>query len=55
MRIKPAPPRPDLDDLITRARKAVARMTPEQREAIWREQRDSWMRGEMALIKMGMG
>lgn len=40
----------DLDSLISRSRKAVAEMTPEQREAMLRAQRRSYV-----IAEMGMG
>lgn len=37
----------ELADLITEAKKALAKMTPEQREAMRQAQRESWARQDM--------
>ena len=39
----------ELLDLCKKARDAVEAMTPEERQKMWDEQRDSWIRGEKAL------
>ena len=38
---------PDLQELLRRANAKVAAMTPEEKEAMRRAQRDSWVRAEM--------
>lgn len=52
VRVK-APCIPSLDLLLRRAVAAAAGMTPEQREEMYRKQRESWVRGEMALSALG--
>lgn len=39
----------DLQELLRRANAKVAAMTPAEKEAMLRAQRDSWVRGEMGL------
>ena len=39
----------DLEALLAQSREKLAAMAPEDREAMWRAQRESWVRGEMAL------
>lgn len=41
--------RAELDSAINKAMEAFARMTPEEREAMRQAQRESWVRGEMAI------
>jgi hypothetical protein len=36
---------PSLDLLLKRSAAAVRAMTPDQREEMWRKQRESWVRG----------
>jgi len=60
VRVKPhvrvkAPCVPSLDLLIKRAVAAFDAMTPEQKDAHVKAQRASWVRGEMALSRMGLG
>lgn len=43
--------RPELERLLEESRKLVAAMTPEQREEMFRKQRESWVRGEMSWPK----
>lgn len=38
---------PELDRLLEYSRKLVEAMTPEQREAMFKAQRESWVRAEM--------
>ena len=38
---------PELQELLRRANAKVAAMTPAEKEAMLRAQRDSWVRGEM--------
>lgn len=47
--LHPAPARPDLDDLLRRAREVYEAMTPEQRTAHDAAQRDSWVRGNLGI------
>ena len=39
----------NIDDLIERAVAAFAAMSPEEQEATLRAQRESWVRGQIAL------
>lgn len=39
----------ELIDLCKKARDAIEAMTPAEREAMWEEQRQSWIRGEAEL------
>jgi len=41
----------DLTELIERAKRALDAMTPEQREEMYRKQRDGWVRAEMQWAK----
>lgn len=41
--------RPDLDNLVAAAKVALEALSPAQQEKMLREQRDSWVRGEMAI------
>ncbi len=43
------PERPALSRLIEESKAAVAAMTPAEREAMWQAQRESWLRGELAM------
>jgi hypothetical protein len=45
----PAPARPDLTALIKQATEAFDKLTPAEQAAHRAAQRDSWVRGEMAL------
>lgn len=45
----------ELDDLLRRAKEKFDKMTPEEQDEMLRKQRESWVRGEMALAKMGLG
>ncbi|MEM9047057.1 MAG: hypothetical protein AAGC81_20455 [Pseudomonadota bacterium] len=47
MRLRPTRPRPDLQEAIESAKARVAEMTPEERQAMWDEQRKSFVRGMM--------
>lgn len=40
----------ELEALMQRAKDAVAAMFPEERAAMWREQRISWVRGQIGLM-----
>lgn len=42
---------PELTELLRKARIAVDAMTPEQREEMHRNQRESWVRAEMQWAK----
>lgn len=44
-----------LDLLLKRSAAAVRAMTPEARETMMQAQRQSWVRGEMALSAAGLG
>lgn len=46
---KPMPERPDLQELLRKAVEAFNSLTPEQQIAHRREQRKSWVIGEMML------
>jgi hypothetical protein len=46
---------PKLNALLEQANAAVAAMTPEERAAMRREQRISWVRGEMQLARLERG
>lgn len=46
---KPLPNRSKLTKLIEKAKAVYDAMTPEEKEAHDKAQRDSWVRGEMAL------
>lgn len=50
---KPTTGRPELDRLVEEAKRRVEAMTPEELEAMWRAQRESWVRGEMGLDRKG--
>lgn len=52
MQIKPVADRPTLSHLIREATMAYNAMTPEQKEEMHRQQRESWVRGEMELSKL---
>ncbi|TPI86392.1 hypothetical protein [Mesorhizobium sp. B2-8-9] len=43
------PLRKSLSVLLEEAKARVAAMSPEEREAMWQAQRESWVRGEMAM------
>lgn len=47
--MKPLPERPELTELLRKSREIVDAMTPEQRREMHREQRKSWVIGEMML------
>lgn len=42
---------PELTELLRKARLAVDAMTPEQREEMYRKQRESWVRSEIQWAK----
>lgn len=42
---------PELERLLKEAKLAVDRMTPEQKEGMYRKQRDGWVRSEMQWAK----
>ena len=42
---------PNLSRLIEEAKARLEAMTPEDRAAMWKAQRESWVRGETALAK----
>lgn len=42
-------PKKPLSVLVEEAKARVAAMSPEEREAMWQVQRESWVRGEMAM------
>lgn len=42
---------PDLEVLLVEARARVAAMTPEEREAMWEAQQESWVRAELLWPK----
>lgn len=44
----------ELDDLITRSKEAVAKMTPAERETMLQEQKKSFVRGMMARCEHGV-
>ena len=46
-----APERPDLDDLIEKSKKIVAKMTPEEKDAMLKEQGKNWAAAEAKLDK----
>jgi hypothetical protein len=48
MQIKPSPPRPELDALIEEAKRKLAAMTLEEREAHFDAQKKNWVRAEMS-------
>lgn len=41
----------ELQELLSRAKAKVAAMTPAEKEAMLRAQRDSWVRGEMGWLR----
>lgn len=45
---KPAPIRPRLAELLEKSKEAVAKMTPEQREEMLRQQAESWARANVS-------
>lgn len=47
--MKPLPERPELIELLRKSKEIVDAMTPEQRREMHREQRKSWVIGEMML------
>jgi len=51
MRALPSEPNPELDALLAEARRQYEVMTPAEREAMHRQQRDSWVRAEMGWPK----
>ncbi len=42
-------PRPELDALIKQYRETVAKMTPDEKKAMLRKRRISWVYGNLAL------
>lgn len=42
---------PKLEELLRRAREAEAKMTPEEREEMYRKQREGYVRAEMQWAK----
>lgn len=42
---------PELEKLLAKAKAAVERMSPEEREAMHKAQRESWIRGEVSWPK----
>ena len=46
-RMKPIAAQPALDALLKEARAKLEKMTPEEREAMWKAQRESWTRQDM--------
>jgi hypothetical protein len=42
---------PELVELLKKSKDLLERMTPDQKEAMFRAQRESWVRGEMAWPK----
>jgi hypothetical protein len=44
-----------LEELLAKAKEAVEKMTPEEKEAMLKEQAESWVRGEIALQKAERG
>ena len=48
---KPCPIRPELDDLIAKAKRYVDAMTPEEREAMFRKQAKGWAKSEAQWAK----
>lgn len=48
-----APERPELDELLKKAKEAVEKMTPEERAAMMEEQKKSFVRGMMARCEHG--
>lgn len=48
MKIKPIPHRPELDRLLQEARARWDAMTPDEQEAMLRQQRDGYVRAEMS-------
>lgn len=51
MMSKPTPPRLELEELLARSKATVEAMTDEEREALYKAQRESWVRGEMGWPK----
>ncbi len=49
-----APERPELDELLKKAKEAVEKMTPEERAAMMEEQKKSFVRGMMARCEHNM-
>lgn len=47
--LHPSRERPDLDALLRQAREAFAALPPEAQEAMLREQRESWARGNVEI------
>ena len=43
--------KPELESLLADAKAKVDAMTPEQREEMYRKQRDGWVRAEMQWAK----
>lgn len=48
-RFKPMPERPELSEMIAKSVAWFKSLTPEEQEAHRREQRESWVRGEMGI------
>lgn len=55
LRMKPSPSRHELAELIRKSIAIVAAMSPEEREAMRKAQRESWVRGEMGLAEAARG
>ncbi len=51
MRLRPTPPRPELDRLIADARARVSTMTPCELREMHAAQSKSWVRGEIGWLK----
>lgn len=49
LKMKPSPERHELAELIRKSIAIVAAMSPEERDAMHKAQRESWVRGEMAI------
>ena len=47
LRMKPLPPNPELDRLLKESVAAVKAMSPDELEAMFKAQRESWARQDM--------
>jgi hypothetical protein len=47
LRMKPSPPRPELDRLLKESAERFKVMSPEEQEKMFQAQRESWARQDM--------
>jgi hypothetical protein len=46
---KPLPPRPELEELFRKSKEWFDSLSPDEQEAHFRAQQESWVRGEMGI------